>query len=72
MEQAASSLSELVASLQTLRAEGERCRAELYWTMQRLQKSRRRSAELLAWWNRRNGLRVHREPIIWCLVIDAA
>jgi len=52
--------SDLLASLQQLRRHGEHCRAELYWTIQRLRRARRRSRELIDSISLRQTIRIHR------------
>ena len=54
---------DLVNSLQDLRALSELCRAELYWNIQRLSKSRRCVAALHANLRQRKRLRIYQQPL---------
>lgn len=52
--------SELMATLQRLRDEGERCRMELYWNVQRLHRTERRSRSL----RQLSSIRIHRGELL--------
>jgi len=49
----------IINSLSYLRDQGEFCRAELYWNVQRCARDRRRSAAMHNFWSRRRALRLH-------------
>lgn len=52
-----------VESLQQLRELAELSRADLYWSLQRVSRTRRHSAALVDYWHRRNALQVYTAPL---------